>query len=149
MIPEPALEAYDLMQRINTILDSSSRMRLRAYGLTVPQFMILCCATPEGVPLHAISAQMMCDNSNLTGIVERLVAEGLVDRITAPYDRRVRLIRLTAVGIEKLRTIEPYHLSSIKGLIEALPREKVHQLRNLLRELYNGLQVQRSGSAMI
>ncbi len=136
---EPALETYELIQRINYVLDSEIRQELRAYGLTVPQFAILCNATPEGVPLNEISARMMCDNSNLTGIVDRLETEGLVQRITAPYDRRVRLISLTAKGAEKLSDIGPSHVSSIKQRIGSLSQDKVQQLRILLHELYSSI----------
>lgn len=137
---EPALEAYELLQRINYTLDTYSRNALRGHGLTVPQFMILRYATPEGVPLNTISARMLCDSSNLTGIVDRLAAEGLVERLIDQNDRRVRLIRLTSKGAEKLRSIAPRHRATISSRIRALPADQVEQLRNILGELYTRLQ---------
>jgi DNA-binding MarR family transcriptional regulator len=138
--PEPALEAYELLQRINYTLDTYSRHTLRGHGLTVPQFMILRYATPEGVPLNIISARMLCDGSNLTGIVDRLAAEGLVERTIDQHDRRVRLIRITPKGTEKLRGIGPRHHATISSRIRALPADQVEQLRNILGELYTRLQ---------
>jgi MarR family transcriptional regulator, organic hydroperoxide resistance regulator len=41
---------------------------------------------------------MHCDNSNITGIVDRLEERGLVERGVAEHDRRVKLIALTADG---------------------------------------------------
>jgi MarR family transcriptional regulator, 2-MHQ and catechol-resistance regulon repressor len=137
---EPALEAYELLQRVNYTLDTYSRNTLRGHGLTVPQFMILRYATPEGVPLNTISARMLCDSSNLTGIVDRLTAEGFVERIVDHNDRRVRLIRLTPKGAEKLRSIGPRHHATISSRIRALPADQVEQLRNILDDLYTRLQ---------
>ena len=137
---EPALEAYELIQRINYTLDNYSRNSLRGHGLTVPQFMILRYATPEGVPLNTISTQMLCDSSNLTGIVDRLAAEGLVERLVDQHDRRVRLICITPKGAEKLRSIGPRHHATITSRFRALPADQVDQLRDLLGELYTRLQ---------
>jgi DNA-binding MarR family transcriptional regulator len=43
---------------------------------------------------------MHCDNSNVTGIVDRLEERGLVERRSADHDRRVKLIALTPQGKE-------------------------------------------------
>lgn len=45
---------------------------------------------------------MHCDNSNITGIVDRLEERGIVQRRVAEHDRRVKLIALTSDG-ERLR----------------------------------------------
>ena len=129
-----------MIQRINYTLDNYSRNSLRGHGLTVPQFMILRYATSEGVPLNTISAQMLCDSSNLTGIVDRLAAEGLVERLVDQHDRRVRLIRITPKGAEKLRSIGPRHHATITSRFRTLPADQVDQLRDLLGELYTRLQ---------
>ena len=41
---------------------------------------------------------MHCDNSNITGIVDRLEEKGLVERRPADHDRRVKLIAPTPEG---------------------------------------------------
>lgn len=41
---------------------------------------------------------MHCDNSNVTGIVDRLEERGIVERRAAEHDRRVKLIALTSDG---------------------------------------------------
>lgn len=137
---EPELEAYVLLRQINSILDTYNRYDLRSEGLTVPQFTILTHATPEGVPLSEISARMLCDNSNLTGIVDRLISKGLVERRPDPQDRRVSLICLTPKGAEKMRNIRPRHHASVSRRMRSLSEREVQQLRDLLRALYEGLQ---------
>lgn len=134
------LEVYVLLRQINSMLEIFNRYDLRGEGLTVPQFAILNHATKEGVPLSEISARMLCDNSNLTGIVDRLISKGLVERRPDPQDRRVSLICLTPTGIEKLCTIRPRHHASISRRMRRLSGEQVQQLRDLLIALHQGLE---------
>jgi DNA-binding MarR family transcriptional regulator len=138
--PLPELEAYLLLRRINYMFDLLNRYDLRKHDLTIPQFAILNHATADGVPLSEISAQMLCDNSNLTGIVDRLVSKGYIERQPNPQDRRVSLIRLTPAGAEKLRSIRPRHHMLVSRRMRRVGPEQVQQLRDLLQALYDGLQ---------
>jgi DNA-binding MarR family transcriptional regulator len=139
---ELELEAYRLLRQVNSMMDTYNRYDLRSEDLTVPQFMILTYATHDGVPLSAISSYMLCDNSNLTGIVERLISKGYVERRPDPQDRRVSLICLSPTGAEKLRRIKPRHHARVSRRMRTLAPSEVAQLRNLLQTLFEGLQDQ-------
>jgi DNA-binding MarR family transcriptional regulator len=52
------------------------------------------------VPMVQLSTLLSCDASYVTGIVDRLEQQGLVDRQENPHDRRVKLIVLTKKGIQ-------------------------------------------------
>lgn len=52
-----------------------------------------------------VAAYLHCDASNVTGIVDRLVAQGLVVRHEDEHDRRTRTLRLTAKGGELVNEI--------------------------------------------
>jgi DNA-binding MarR family transcriptional regulator len=54
----------------------------------------------SGLPMHEIAARLACDNSNVTGIVDRLEARGLVARRASERDRRVKYIVPTALGLD-------------------------------------------------
>jgi DNA-binding MarR family transcriptional regulator len=140
-MPGPEIEAYVLLKQVNSMLEIFNRYDLRGEELTVPQFAILNHATPDGVPLSEISARMLCDNSNLTGIVDRLISKGLVERRPDPQDRRVSLICLTQAGAEKLRSIRPRHHASVSRRMHTLSQHEVQQLRDLLQTLYSGLEM--------
>lgn len=133
------LEAYTLLRQVNSMLDTYSRYDLRSEDLTIPQFAILNHATHDGIPLSEISTRMMCDNSNLTGIVDRLIVKGLVERRPDPQDRRVSLICLTPAGAEKLRGLRPLHQANMRSRMRKLSDEEVDKLRELLQVLYTGL----------
>ncbi len=135
----PEVETYTLLRQVHSILETYNRYDLRGEDLTVPQFMILNYASRSGVPLSEISARMMCDNSNLTGIVDRLIAKGYVERRPDPNDRRVSLICLTEAGAEKLRNLRPRHHEKLRKRMRSLSEHEVHQLRELLKSLYSSL----------
>lgn len=135
----PELEAYTLLRQVNSMMDTYNRYDLRSEELTVPQFMILNHASPAGVPLSEISASMLCDNSNLTGIVDRLLGKGFVERRPDPQDRRVSLICLTPAGAEKLRRIRPRHHARVSRRMRSLSASEVQELRGLLQRLFQGL----------
>lgn len=138
--PEVEFETYTLLRQVNSMMDTYNRYDLRSEELTVPQFMIMNYATPDGVPLSTISTRMLCDNSNLTGIVDRLISKGYVERRPDPQDRRVSLICLTAAGAEKLRSIRPRHHERVSHRMRSLSSDEVVQLRQLLQALFDGLQ---------
>lgn len=137
---QPELEAYTLLRQVNSMMEIFNRYDLRGEGLTVPQFAILTHATPEGVPLSEISARMLCDNSNLTGIVDRLISKGLVERRPDPQDRRVSLICLTQAGIDKLLNIGPRYHTNVSRRMHSLSEKQVKQLRDILQVLYQSLE---------
>src|SRR3954464_638796 len=85
----PAAEAWALMQR----LFGPQRKRFMAlaaeYELSPPQLGALKALDPEHpVAMSELAGILGCDNSNVTGIVDRLEYRGLVERRPAEHDRR-------------------------------------------------------------
>jgi DNA-binding MarR family transcriptional regulator len=79
--------------------DIRERLR-RSHDMTLPRFDVLAAlhAAPEGLKMTDLSKQLMVSNGNVTGIVDRLVADGLVERTLVPSDRRAFLIKITGPG---------------------------------------------------
>jgi DNA-binding MarR family transcriptional regulator len=69
------------------------------YTLTAMQALTVCLLEPEkSVPMHSISKMLSCDASNVTGIVDKLVAQSYIERKESNTDRRVNTITLTQKG---------------------------------------------------
>lgn len=69
-------------------------------GITMMPALTLCLLEPgQPVPMKSLSTFMSCDPSNVTGIVEQLVTEGLVERKELAQDRRVKMVELTEKGL--------------------------------------------------
>jgi DNA-binding MarR family transcriptional regulator len=71
----------------------------REFDLMPPQQMVLG-LLDEPKPMGELALSMHCDNSNITGIVDRLEERGLVERGAVVGDRRVKLVALTEAGRE-------------------------------------------------
>ena len=50
--------------------------------------------------MSELAEALNCDNSNVTGIVDRLEDRGLVERRSATHDRRVKMLVVTPRGAE-------------------------------------------------
>ena len=97
--PTAASEAWALMHE----LFHASKRRLHAvaaeFELSPPQVRALGVLDPERpVPMSELAEALHCDNSNVTGIVDRLEDRGLVERRSATHDRRVKMLAVTERG---------------------------------------------------
>lgn len=79
-----------------------------------------------------LAEAMHCDNSNITGIVDRLEERGLVERQSAEYDRRVKLIALTPDGMH-LREELNVRMAEPPEALTALSEDDQNALREILR----------------
>jgi DNA-binding MarR family transcriptional regulator len=94
-----AREAWGLFWRI-FMEDKRRRWAiLSELGLSPQQSMALTTLRPgRPLPMSALAEAMHCDNSNITGIVDRLEAAGLAERRPDERDRRVKAVVLTEKG---------------------------------------------------
>jgi DNA-binding MarR family transcriptional regulator len=86
-------------------------------GLT-PQQAIVLTLLSEPLPMRGLAERRHCDPSNITGIVDRLEARGLVKRSTDPSDRRIKRVLLTRTGRTTVRRFhrELQRVSSLAAL---------------------------------
>ena len=100
-------------------VENDLRERLRqGYDMTLPRFDVLAAllAAPEGLRMTELSQQLMVSNGNVTGIVDRLVADGLAERETMESDRRAFRVRITEKGATLMREMTARHLEWIDEL---------------------------------
>ena len=100
-------------------VENDLRERLRqGYDITLPRFDVLAAllAAPEGLRMTELSQQLMVSNGNVTGIVDRLVADGLAERETMESDRRAFRVRISERGAQLMREMTARHLEWINEL---------------------------------
>ncbi|MGX1269732.1 MarR family winged helix-turn-helix transcriptional regulator [Streptomyces phaeoluteigriseus] len=68
------------------------------HSLTGAQARLLSLLSLEPLPMRKLAVKLKCEPSNVTGIVDRLEARGLVERRPDPADRRVKLAAATDEG---------------------------------------------------
>lgn len=118
----------------NVLIEGNIRRRLRdKFDMTLPRFDLLAQLekASAGMKLGELSRRLMVSNGNVTGLVERLVAQGLVDRQVAANDRRSHLVKLTAEGRRTFRAMAAAHeiwIAEIFGDLAAGERAALMQL---------------------
>jgi DNA-binding MarR family transcriptional regulator len=118
---------------------SMSRVRQRflatvtELGLSFPQAHALKVLRPgHPIAMGELAGGLHCDPSNITGIVDRLGDRGLVERGSAPGDRRVKTLMLTEEGTAlRMRLLD--RLSEPPPGLGKLSIDEQRQLRDLLR----------------
>jgi MarR family transcriptional regulator, organic hydroperoxide resistance regulator len=86
------------------------------------------------LPMNELAALLACDNSNVTGLIDRLEARGLVARQPSSQDRRVKHVVLTAAG-RRLRERMLARLGRPSRGFERLSPDERRQLGDLLRQV--------------
>jgi DNA-binding MarR family transcriptional regulator len=73
--------------------------KLKALGLSIPQFDLLSTLTErEGLTQQELAELLYVTKGNVSGLVDRLVEAGLVERRPSPGDRRSHALHLTREG---------------------------------------------------
>jgi DNA-binding MarR family transcriptional regulator len=135
----PQIEAYRLFLKLHRVFQELNREEFRPYDLSTPQYAILFHTSVEGVPLSTICHEMLADNSNLTRMVDRLEARGLVRRAPDSSDRRVTLVQLTPEGKALIDVLRPRHRALVEERMGALDLAQVAALYDAMKTLYHSL----------
>jgi DNA-binding MarR family transcriptional regulator len=126
----------------STLIERQVRQHLREdFDFTLPRFDLLAQLDrePEGLTMGALSRRLMVTTGNVTGLIDRLVAEGLVERQPAPGDRRAQLVRLTPAGKRAFDRMTPAHAAWIHKLFAGLDHAALTTLFDSLAKLKTSL----------
>jgi len=94
-------EVIDLLRRSVRGLKQNMMQELREYNITFPQALVLRILNLDGThTLMQLASRLDMTTSSLSGIVDRLVKLGFVDRIQDQEDRRAILISLSNEGVK-------------------------------------------------
>ena len=129
---DPGAEAWQAMWQF--FLQNKPRMVAVAqeYDLTPMQMHALRVLEPDApLPMRTLAQRLVCDPSNVTGIVDRLTARGLIERRESPQDRRAKLLAVTAEG-ERVRADIVQRMAQPPRGIATLPEDDQRALRDLL-----------------
>ncbi|GHD20553.1 MarR family winged helix-turn-helix transcriptional regulator [Tianweitania populi] len=125
------------MLACTTLVESELRKQFRVqFDFTLPRFEILAQLDrrPGGMMLSELSKRLMVPAGNVTPIIDRLIADGLVTRTALEIDRRVQIVRLTIEGRRKFRRMAKKNGEMIAGISSGLTPGQVEALTALLSE---------------
>ena len=131
---DPASEAWGLMFQLFHRYGKGRVMAVSSeFKLSPPQVMAMRMLDPEQpMPMSELAGALRCDNSNVTGIVDRLEDRGLVERRSATHDRRVKMLVVTEEGARVREQLIARFAQAPEPLAE-LPVEDQRTLRDIMR----------------
>jgi DNA-binding MarR family transcriptional regulator len=119
------------------VLESRVEAKLAEVGLSLAKLAALhhLSAAGESLPLGQLAERLACVKSNVTQLVDRLEADGLVNRTADANDRRSRLAVLSAAGREAYLRGRDIQEQAERELFAALTPDEATKLHELLAKL--------------
>ncbi|MFI6098113.1 MarR family winged helix-turn-helix transcriptional regulator [Lentzea sp. NPDC051213] len=102
------------------------------HGITSQQVKALLILDKAALPMRRLAERLGAEPSNLTAVVDRLQARGLVERQADPNDRRVKLLVTTDAGTAAAADLRE-RLRFARDPLAVLNADQRRDLRDLLR----------------
>lgn len=138
----PALTKHELLESLAVLAGAQWRDFAAAagrHGLTSMQAKLLG-QLVRPLPMRELAALLGCDASNVTGIVDRLEAQGLARREADPRDRRVKRVIATPQGAETIRRVraDMHAMHRALDTLDDGERAALHRLVERMRPALDG-----------
>ena len=143
--------AFRLYQCSN-LLNKTGTRALDRHQVTTQQWAILGALVRErwagGIAVNDLAALLMVSRQNLTGVLSRMEARGLIERGVDPNDNRSRLIKLTTEGRQRWsdmqEDISAFYEAAFRGMSSS---DKIHALHylSLLRDNFRSIDQRQGG----
>lgn len=124
--------------RTTRSIEADLREEMRqAYRSTLPRFDVLSALDrhADGLLMGELSRHLMVSNGNVTGIVDRLVADELVERLPVEGDRRAILARLTPAGSAAFAAMAAEHEGWIDRRLGTVDRDEAQTVIDTLSRI--------------
>lgn len=134
------LRAWIQLARTFTRVYRELERAFERHGLTPAQFDVLATLRGggEGVTQQELAERLLVTKGNVTGVLDRLEAAGLIERRADPSDRRCNRIHLCRPGRELLARIAPDHRAVVERATGGLSHEALRALATWLRAMEQG-----------
>jgi DNA-binding MarR family transcriptional regulator len=125
------------------VVNSLISRKIEKHGISPGAFnvlMILSRCRQEGMQMSELGELLLVTRSNITGLVDCLVAKDYVARAEVEHDRRVRMVSLTETGRAFLDSILPAHYGRLKAMCSGMNDNDKLELSGLLMSLRHSAQ---------
>jgi DNA-binding MarR family transcriptional regulator len=135
---DPGSEAWSLMHWMMVTNKQRFFAMAQEFELAPQQMIALRMLGAGPRKMSELAQALFCDNSNVTGIVDRLEERGFVRREAAEGDRRVKLLVLTKEG-ERMRIEITKRMAAPPPPIASLSVKDQRMLRDILKRAVDGI----------
>ena len=129
------LRAWLRILKTSNFIEKTVRERLREeHNTTLPRFDVMSALfrNERGLKMSELSGVLKVSNGNVTGIIDRLVADGHVIRVAVEGDRRANLVRLTRKGRAQFEEYAKEHEVWVNDLLSDISAEDAELLIDVL-----------------
>lgn len=150
-VPEPLVDPLFVhitkrLRHIGHELDKYSKYLQESHKVTVPQLITLREIYEHGpISLSGLTRVVSLNNSTITGIVDRLARQGLVERTRTSADRRRIDVVITDDGVEFLTRVPPPIPQSVIDGLQNLSHEQTEQILWSIETILELLHARESG----
>lgn len=137
---EKYFQVVDLLMKGNRLITDEVTKVLKPYGITEPQYNVLRILFVEdhALTIQDIQAQMYHQSSNVSRIIDKLVAKDLVTRHVNPDNRRKMSIQLTPKGVQEVGQLDQHVHAFHQELNNKLTDDHLDELKVLLKKMFGG-----------
>ena len=109
----------------------------RDFGMTLPKFDVMAALARKeaAMTMTEVSRFLMVSNGNITGLIDRLVADCLVVRVANDRDRRASFVRLTHKGLRLFADMAEAHERWLEEMLPAFGQGQAEALIGQLDDL--------------
>jgi len=120
----------ELFASLNSMLSSE-------FGLSLAKFDVLAQLdrSPDGLALGQLSQNLKVSGGNVSGLVQRLLADDLISKEMSSEDRRSFIVRLTPKGDALFRKAADVHKKLLGKRLESIPPHELDTALSVLRSL--------------
>jgi len=125
------------------LLNAGLSQKARQYGLSRAALNVLSILNhsegKKGCPHNEISKLLLVSRANITGLIDGLIRQGLVERVYDENDRRICIARISKEGEGLLKLLLPQYYEHAAGLLLNLSDKEKSQLNKLLVKMRLGI----------
>ncbi len=121
-----------------------NRAFMQEFGISVAKFEFLAQVDryPEGVSLGQISDNLRVTSGNVSGLVRRLLADGLITKKMSQEDRRSFIVRFSPKGRDLFDRAALFSREQLSEVFAGVPLAELEQVQAFMKALSARLQEQ-------
>ncbi|HLZ01021.1 MAG TPA: MarR family transcriptional regulator [Bradyrhizobium sp.] len=120
----------EIFTSLNSVLSSE-------FGLSLAKFDVLAQLDryPDGLALGQLSQNLKVSGGNVSGLVQRLLADDLISKEMSSEDRRSFIVRLTPNGEALFRKAADFHKKHLSKRLETISAQELDTALSVLKSL--------------
>jgi MarR family transcriptional regulator for hemolysin len=117
--------------------------RLRPLGFSRSKWMILLhLSRTDGMTLSALAERIGIEAATLVRLIDRMEAEGMLERRPSESDRRIKHLHLTPTGKETAKRIKAYAADLRKEILSEIDEKELNSTLSVLENIRKKLETQ-------